>query len=167
MTLEEIIASLPELAKVELAVHLLEIGLPIWEHFVQKPTTELTYYSFLIGMETVDPNIIKRSTLIAKQWVSPQSSDAQEQLETTLKKLIANFEDHLLGMKDWELEMDRHPQLIFYAASNLLSYINGEEITIYKESSIYVAVNQTIDAILRTNLQSQNEIDAILRSYLD
>lgn len=167
MTLKEIVATLPELVQVELAIHFLEIGLPIWDNFVQKPTTDLTYYSFMVGMKTVDSEIIKTSIELAKQWINPQSSDRQEQLNFTLEKLIANFNDHLLGMRDWELEMDRHPQLVFYAASNLLNYIHGEKITIHKESSVYVAISQTIDAILRVNLRSQNEIDAILKTYLD
>lgn len=165
MTLEEIVGSLPEQAKVELAIHFLEIGLPIWEKFAKESAANLTYYAFLLGMETVDPKFVAYSIQLAKQWISPLSFAAQENLKAKLEKLIERFAMHLSGIRDWELEIAPHPQLIFYAASNLLYYIDGETMSSSKESMVYISINQSMDAIVKEKLLTWEEVNAILTTY--
>lgn len=165
MTLEEIVAALPEQVKVKLGIHFLEIGLPIWEKFAKESGDNLSYYAFMLGMETVKPQIINSSIQLAKQWISPQSSSLQEELKPYLKKLVDRFSMHLLGIKDWELELDPHPKLIFYSALNLLDYINGKTSTFSNESTIYVSINQSIDAIVKAKLLTWDEVNGILKNY--
>lgn len=165
MTLEETIKSLPEQIRLELGIRFLEIGLPIWDKFAKESAENLTYYAFLLGLEVVDPKIIASSIEFGKEWLLPKSAASQAILEADLKELTERFSMHLSGIRDWELELDPSPQLMFYAASNFLYYINGERLSPSNESMIYVSINQSIDAISKEKLLTWEEIKAILKSY--
>lgn len=165
MTLKETIDSLPEQLRLEIGIRFLEIGLPIWDKFAKESADNLTYYAFLLGLEVVHPKIIASTIQFGKAWVQPKSAVQQAELETELKELVDRFSTHLSGIRDWELELDSIPQLMFYAASNFLYYINGERLSPSKESMIYVSINQSIDAISKEELLTWKEINTILKQY--
>ena len=58
------VQALPEQQQYKLAIEYLELGLPVWEDYAYAPNTNLDYYAFLLGMESVNPKIVANSIKI-------------------------------------------------------------------------------------------------------
>jgi hypothetical protein len=54
--------------------------------------------------------------------------------------------------------------LIFYSTHNLLEKLSGKEKTVFNELTIYVSINQSIDAIQRKEIISTEEIKTIIKN---
>ena len=54
--------------------------------------------------------------------------------------------------------------MIFYSAHNLLEKLAGKEKTVFNELTIYVSINQSIDAIQRKDIISTDKIKTILKN---
>lgn len=165
MTLQEIVASLPEQQKIALAAEFVEIALPIWENYAFKPETDLSYLAqpFYDIME-VDEHIVANALQIAKDYLKPHAAEDAAQISARGKKIISDYLNHNSGISHQELDLEYNAQLVFYSGFNLLCHIFDKK-DYLKEEEAYVSANQSIDAITRTNLRSWDEVRAILATY--
>jgi len=159
MSLKEYTKSITETKRILLAIELIERLLPIWNEFSNK-RKNLEYIDTVVGMDhSVDKEIISRIINLSKNWISGDL-DKKEQA-----KLNEWYSDPIVAMQDLDWEIPENIQLIFYSGYNLLRKINGETKTIFGDEQLYLVINQAIDAILKSNLLSKNEINEILKKH--
>ncbi len=152
MTLKELIAELPEQNKMLLAIEFLEKLLPVWENF-SADYRNLQYVDSVVGLtHNVDSQIVKRTMSFAKDWINGK---IDKKLQA---KLTEQYVDPIVSLQDLDWEIPENIRLIFYASYNLLGKINGEKETIFHEDQMYLVLNQAIDAILKSNLMTKEEI---------
>lgn len=165
MTLQKIIASLPEQQKIALAAEYLEIALPIWENYALKPETDLSYLAqpFYDTM-VVDERIVANALQIAKDYLKPHSAEDDAPIRARAKEILSQYSDHNSGISHQELNLEYNAELVFYSGYNLLCHIFDKK-KYLKEEEAYISANQSIDAITRTNLRSWDEVRAILERY--
>jgi len=68
-------------------------------------------------------------------------------------------------MQDLDWELPYPVEQTFYATPNLLDKINGEDITVFHESQIYIVINEAIDALQEAEIMTQVEIKELLEKY--
>ena len=65
-------------------------------------------------------------------------------------------------MQDCDWELPDEVFKTFYSVHNLLDSLVGKKQTVFGESTIYVSINQAIDAIEKSKTLTLEEINAIL-----
>lgn len=159
MGLKEYTESLTENKRILLAVELIERLLPIWNEFSNK-RKNIEYVDTVVGMaHSVDKKIIELTINLVKKWINGDVDN--------LEKALLNewYSDPIVALQDLDWEIPENIQLIFYSAHNLLGKINGETKTIFGDEQLYLVINQSIDAILKSGLMSDNQIKELLEKY--
>ncbi len=165
MNLDERVAAMDEVSKIQVAIEFLELALPLWELFVNSEAADLTYYAEFFGMITVDDAIVKNAIHFAKQFVGPHSTEYAEVITKEIKAILEAYSDHNSGISHQELDLEYNAELVFYAAFNLLCYIDGKKPAWQKESNAYISINQSIDALTRSKTLEWEPVRAILTRY--
>lgn len=158
MNLEEYINSLPQKQQYQLAIRFIEFTLPIWEKYAQQEGSCL-YMDSIVGMEhLVDKALLQDTTQRVKYLLdNPHSST-----DSTLSNLYNQFSDPIVALQDWDWELPNDVQKTFYAVYNLVEAFIGQERSVFNELTIYVSINQAIDAILTAKIMNWDEINQIL-----
>jgi hypothetical protein len=76
--------------------------------------------------------------------------------------LSRQFSDPILALQDLDWELPYEVERTFYAVHNLLDSVLGKEKTVFNGTTIYVTINQAIDAIESSKLLSETEIKEML-----
>jgi hypothetical protein len=79
-----------------------------------------------------------------------------------LLKFSRQFSDPLVALQDLDWELPNEVERTFYAVHNLLDSALGIEKTIFNEATIYVTINQAIEALESSKLLTEKEIREIL-----
>lgn len=157
MTLEEYCATLPVKKQVELAIKFLNTALPIWESFVA--TNDLTYRDSVMLMEhTIDKNL----PVIAIREAEKYFLSAEPGIPEALKKIQFEFTEPVVALQDGDWDIPEAAKKFFYSVHNLIDALMGQTTTAFKESTIYVCINQAIDAIQLAGLLQDAQIREIL-----
>jgi hypothetical protein len=72
------------------------------------------------------------------------------------------FDDPIIALQDTDWELPNEVQKTFYAVYNLIDTLMGKKKTVFEESSIYVSINQAIDALETSKTLTFDEINKIL-----
>lgn len=72
------------------------------------------------------------------------------------------FRDPIVALQDLDWELPNEVERTFYAVHNLLDSLLGKEKTVVNEATIYVTINQAIEALESSNLLTEKEIREIL-----
>ena len=140
MTLEKRIEKLPEKRQLELAIKFLEIGLPIWTEFAKN--NRLEYTDTVVGMHhVIDYKIVEKAIELAKKTIDENFKKHKVSI------LQEEYLEPITALQDLDWEIPEEPKLVFYSAHNLVEKLAGKEKTVFNELTIYVSINQSIDAI--------------------
>ncbi len=153
MTLEEYCKTLDETRLINLAVDLCETAIPIWETYCAENKTE--YIDTVVGMHhTVRKELLADTLQIIKTLLAPHDAEAESNKISTL---LEEFVDPIISLQDMDWDLPEEVKLTFYSVYNLASG-RFDKITLFDEATLYVAVNQAIDAIQTAGLLSLDEI---------
>lgn len=160
MSLKEYLSTIEENRQYELAVSLLKTGLPIWTEYTNK-FKKLDYVDTVVGMyHKVEKDIIERTIKIANDEISGLKSGKLNQLKHEYLEPVVALQD-----LDWELP--ESVLLIFYSAKNLIESMSGDKKAWNDETTLYISINQSIDAITRENLMKVEEVKKLLQEFKD
>ena len=164
MGLQERIENLPEEKQIELSIKLLEIGLPIWTEFAQN--NKLEYTDTVVGMHhRIDENIVDKAISFAKVQFENKEGVLKSFLRHRATKFIEQeFWEPITALQDLDWEIPEPPKLVFYSAYNLIEKLAGKENSVLGELIIYVSINQSIDAIQRKGIISNEEVREIVKN---
>jgi hypothetical protein len=159
MGLKEYTESLTENNRIHLAIKLIERLLPVWNEFSNN-RKNLEYVDTVVGMaHSVDKEIIQLTVNLAKKWINGDADNFEK------TKLNEWYSDPIVALQDLDWEIPENIQLIFYSAYNLLGKFNGETKTIFGDEQLYLVINQAVDAILKSNLMTDRDINELLNKH--
>lgn len=160
MSLQNFVSRLEENEQIELAIKLIEHAMPIWLKFADKQQN-LEYAISAIGvLEEVDRHILSRSISAArKELISPGC------VNEDISNLRRDFIGHNAGIRDEDWIVPREVELVFYSTFNLIDFISDRTKIIKGESPIYISINQSGDAIMKTDLLSEKDFVEFLNEF--
>jgi len=164
MTLQENIAELDGHCQFELAIKMIEIGLPLWTNYAQG--NKLEYTEHVIGThQTIEVDILSRALEVAKKEIGNKSLIDNFIKNKSLRKILDEFLEPKTAIHDDDFILPKEVELIFHSTYNLLEAINGAKPNCEGETIVYVSTNQSIDAIESAKLLSISEIKDVLRKF--
>ena len=161
MTLEEHIENLPKDKQFDIAIRLTKLSLPIWNKYADK--NELTYRDTVVGLHHfVDRALLKNTIDAVEKYISTNMISKVVIKNTDLLSLSRQFSDPIVALQDIDWELPNEVEKSFYAVHNLLDAALGKEMTAFNESTIYVTINQAIDALDSSKTMTEEEIRKVL-----
>ena len=161
MTLEEQIDNLPTRKQFDIAIRLTRLALPIWERYTEK--NQLTYCDTVVGLQhSVDKNLLKNTIDAVERYISANKINKVIIKNIELLSLRRKFSDPIVALQDLDWELPNEIERTFYAVHNLLDHTLGKEKTAFNETTIYVTINQAIEALESSKSLSEEEIRKIL-----
>ena len=155
MSLEKRVDDLPSEKRFKLAITLSKLTLKIWDKY--SSTNELTYTDSVVGMNhIVDKDILKNTIFEIEKMTNANTNK--------IAKLKEDFSDPIVSLQDDDWELPYEVLHAFYSVNNLLDAFIGNEKTVFGESTIYVSINQAIDALETSKIISIDEIKTIITS---
>ncbi len=152
MSLDRYINSLRKPDQFQVAIKLIRLAMPIWEEYViaedQKEAEYIFYYGSAVGNKYhVHQQLLQRTVDEVEKYVyanfDPAAYGARkfENLKEEWWSAIRGLE----WEEDWYVKEE--VKLLIFAVHNLLEAAMGKNQTTFKESFIYVTVNQSIDSL--------------------
>ena len=161
MTLKEHIDNLPKDKQFDIAIRLTKLALPIWDKYAEK--NELTYRDTVVGLQhSVDRAILKNTIDAVEKYISTNIINKAIIKNTDLLSLSSQFSDPIVALQDLDWALPDEIEKTFYAVHTLLDSVLGKEKTVFNETTIYVTINQAIDALVSSKTITQEEIRKIL-----
>ena len=161
MTLEEHISNLPKEKRFDIAIRLTRLTLPIWDNYADK--NELTYRDTVVGLQhSVDREFLKNTINEVERYVLTNRINKAIIKNFDLLALSRQFREPIVALQDSDWELPNEVERTFYAVHNLLDSALGKEKTAFDEATIYVTINQAIEALESSNLLTEIEIREIL-----
>ncbi len=146
-TLQELMQGLPTERQLAMAVHFVQLGLPIWTEFAVDPAAR-SYCDGVVGMHHVISETLPARALALAQCVlhNPDHMSTADRL-AECAAIKHEFIEPIVALQDGDWELPDAVKLIFYAHSNMVEHLSGYSIFLGGESALYVTVNQAIDAL--------------------
>lgn len=161
MTLEEHIDNLPINKQFDIAIRLTKLALPIWDKYAEK--NELIYRDTVVGLHhSVDRTLLKNTIDAVEKYISTNIFNKIIIKNTDLLSLSRQFSDPIVAIQDIDWELPKEVERTFYAVHNLLDAALGKEMTVFNEATIYVTINQAIDALDNSKTMTEEEIRKVL-----
>ncbi len=161
MTLKEHIENLQKDMQFDIAIRLTKMSLPIWDKYADK--NELTYRDTVVGLHhSVDRALPKDTIDAVEKYISTNMINKVIIKNTDLLSLSRQFSDPIVALQDIDWELPNEVEKTFYAVHNLLDAALGKEMTAFNESTIYVTINQAIDALNNSKTLTEEEIRKVL-----
>ncbi|MGK2863903.1 MAG: hypothetical protein ACSLE0_18360 [Chitinophagaceae bacterium] len=161
MTLQEHIDSLSKDKQFDIAIRLTRSALPIWDKYADN--NELTYRDTVVGFEhAVDRNLLKNTIDVVEKFISTNKINKAIIKNIDLLSFDRQFSDPIVALQDIDWELPQEVERTFYAVHNLLNAALGEEKTAFDETTIYITINQAIDALDSSKTMTEVEIRNIL-----
>ncbi len=156
MALYDFLDTLPADKKLPTATHLLRLTLPIWNEYVSKNQKGLAYHDSVVGLaHTVDKNLLLDTLTEVEADTSPEQ-------KTNFNMLSEKFLDPIVSLQDGDWELPDAVLKTFYSAYNVLNACMGMEDTVFGERTLYVAINQAIDALTTHKIMTFDEVNNLL-----
>ncbi len=161
MTLEEHIDNLPRDKQFDIAIRLTRLILPIWNNYADK--NELAYRDTVVGLlHSLDRTLLKNTIDAVEQYILTNRINKVIIKNLDLLTFSRQFSDPIVALQDLDWELPYEVERTFYAVHNLLVSTLGKEKSVFNETTIYVTINQAIDAISSIKLLTETEIREIL-----
>lgn len=164
MSLDKFMGSLPKARRFDLAIRLSKLALPLWDEYAA--ANELNYSDTVVGMfHEVDPLLLKRTIDTVDEHYHSENPNNPAEFIRKLAILQKEFEDPIVALQDDDWQLPDPVRKTFYAVHNLAEALAGNEKTVFGESTIYVSVNQSADALLSSKTKTADEINKILLEF--
>ncbi len=161
MTLQQHIDSLSKEKQFDIAIRLTKAALPIWDKYADK--NELTYQDTVVGLHhSVDRQLLQRTINAVEKFVATNIIKRVIIKNLYLLSSDRQFNDPIVALQDTDWELPYEVVRTFYAVHNLLDAALGKEKTAFKETTIYVAINQAVDALASSNTMTEEQIRKII-----
>ncbi len=161
MTLQKLTESLPAEKQFELALQLAKHSLSIWKKFVVH--NKLTYHDSIVGLKhVVDKNLLEGTLVAIEIYLAAKTIKKEFNDQDVLLELNKQFEDPIVALQDDDWELPDEVLKTFYAVYNLLHATIGIKKTAFDENTVYVSINQSIDALENSGLLTFEEINSII-----
>ena len=161
MTLKEHIDNLPTDKQFDIAIRLTRLTLPIWDNYVYN--NELTYRDTVVGLQhSVERTLLKNTIDIVEKYILTNRINKAIIKNFDLLTFSRQFSDPIIALQDTDWEPPYEVERTFYAVHNLLDAALDKEKTVFNETTIYVTINQAIDALSSSKLLTETEIREIL-----
>ncbi|GAA3629259.1 hypothetical protein [Flavivirga jejuensis] len=163
MQLPELINSFEKENQIELAIELIEIGLPIWDNYNSENRIE--YTDSVVGMyHKIDKNLINKSIKLLKK-INGRNNFLSDKINgAKIEPLHNEIREPVVAREDDDFEIPTEVELILYSTSNLIEYVMGKTHNSLNENLAYISINQSIDAITKSGILDFDEIRNILES---
>ncbi|MBK9700332.1 MAG: hypothetical protein IPO79_09600 [Flavobacteriales bacterium] len=136
-------------------------ALPIWDKYADK--NELTYQDTVVGLHhSVDRQLLLKTINAVEQFVATNIIKRTIFKNPDLLSSDRQFNDPIVALQDTDWELPYEVERTFYAVHNLLDAALDKEKTAFNETTIYVAINQAVDALASSNTMTEEEIRNIL-----
>jgi len=161
MALKDFVNGLDENSQIELAIELIEIGLPIWENYnLENP---IEYKDSVVGMNhKINKNLIKKSIKILKNINRHNNFIVKKINEFKIINIQNEIREPVVARQDDDFEIPIEVELILFSTSNLINYVKGDRYNIQSENLVYVSINQSIDAIIKSGILTDEGVNKIL-----
>ena len=155
MTLQDYIDTLPRKKQFELAIKLAKLALPIWNDYTANNI--LTYRDTVVGLKhSVDRDLLQNTLDMVERFLHSKKSSSY------LFKLRTKFDDPIVALQDTDWELPNEVQNAFYSIFNLLETCLGKTQTSFGEATIYVSINQAIDALQTSGLLTFDQLRTVV-----
>ena len=163
MPLSELINSFEKKDRIEIAIELIEIGLPIWKNYNLQNRIE--YTDSVVGMyHKINKNLIEKSIKLLKNINRQNNFMADKINELKIKSLHDEIREPVVAREDDDYEIPIEVELILYSTSNLIQYVMGKSYSWLNENLAYISINQSIDAITKSGILNSDEIRNIIEN---
>jgi hypothetical protein len=161
MTLQEYTDNLPNDQQFSLAIRLTKLVIPIWEKYADSNTT--TYRDTVVGLtHSVNKNLLRKTVSSVEEYFGAIPLLKPIIRNTQLKFYKSEFREPIVALQDDDWKLPNEVLMAFYSIRNLLDLALGKDKTGFDESTIYVIVNQAIDALESSQSFSTEEIRDML-----
>lgn len=169
--------SLSDDAQLKIALRLGKLTLPVWNNYFEKNPQEIEKINALIepsnkvkgGANKIDIKFPARALeKIERSYKNAKNIDAlpipNMKNDGTLSPLLATSMQPLTNPK-WDESLPYSIRLVFTLVWNIVTWILFKRNNNENETHIYVAINQAADVLMRENILSIPQINAILSEY--
>lgn len=161
MTLQEHIDSLSKDKQFDIAIRLTRSALPVWDKYADN--NELAYRDTVVGLNhSVDRQLLQNTINAVEKFVSTNRIKRTAIKNVDLLSSDKQFSDPIVALQDTDWELPYEVERTFYAVHNLLDAALGKVKTVFNETTIYVAINQAVDALASSKTMTEEEIRKIL-----
>src|SRR5258706_3910399 len=161
MTLQEYTDSLPRDKQFDLALRLIKLSLPVWNSYADK--NKLSYRDTVVGLtHSVDKKLLQNAIDTVGEYLHLNKLEKFIGCRKKLLELRRQFDDPIVALQDTDWELPDEVQKTSYAVYNLIDTLKGKEQTVFGDSTIYVSINQAVDALQTFKMLTVYEINEIL-----
>lgn len=166
MTLEEFTNSLPKDKQLKLALHFARLALPVWEDYCAD--RDISYRDTVVGMtHSTDKNLPRNVLNAIEEYLNMNKWQKFLNGKKNILKFRSQFDEPIVALQDEDWQLPYEVKTTFYAFYNLTDAVIGKDVTVFGDSTIYVSINQAIDALETSGTMSVDEINRILQKYSD
>ena len=164
MALDKYVESLPKLKQYKLAIMFTKLALPIWNKYAE--VNYLTYRDSVVGMvHNVDKHLLENAINAIDQFIHLNLFKRFSYKRYKLLNISNQFTDPVVALQDLDWELPNDVELVFYSTYNLMKAAIGQDSSAFGESTIYISINQSIDALTETKMFSIEQIQKILDDF--
>ena len=161
MTLQKYIDSLSKDKQFNIAIELTRSALPIWDKYAEN--NELSYQDTVVGLNhSVYKQLLQDTINTVENLISTNSIKGTITKNSDLLSLDRQFSDPIVALQDTDWEPPYEVERTFYAVYNLLEAALGKIKTVFNETTIYVSINQAVDALVSSKTMTEEEIRELL-----
>jgi hypothetical protein len=161
MTLQRFVNSLRRQEQFTIAIKLARLALPIWDDYATQD--ELDYMDSVVGMShTVDKKILVRTVDAVEKYVQSEDFKNGNHIKNRFSELLNEFLDPMVALQDLDWELPNEVKLTFYAIHNLLDAATGYDQTPFGEATIFVSINQSIDALTSSKRMAAEDVHSAI-----
>lgn len=165
MSTSELLQHLDKKKQIELAINLIQIGLPIWTEYTSNNSIE--YIDSVAGMHhKINTNLIPQLIDYVKEKLRSKSLFFKIYYKIRLKRLFHQFLEPKVALIDEDFELPRNMTLFFLSAYYLIEFIVEENQMSFFGNNIFDSVEYAIQAIQESNIMNGSEIENIVNEYL-
>ena len=165
MSLKDLLSPLPKSKQLAIVIRLIKLALPVWDKYAEK--NELVYRDSVVGLShKVDINLPTYCIKVSEDYL--KANWMQKIFTKNTNEILGvqhKFREPITALQDRDWELPYEVERIFYAVYNLICSLNGEDTTVFGESTVYVAINQAVDALSMAQVLDINEINEILKTW--
>jgi hypothetical protein len=158
MTLQRYVNSLYKQEQFRIAVKLARLALPVWDAYASK--NELHYRDSVVGMShTVDKQLLTRTVDAVEEYMNSENFKNRNYNKSRFSELLNEYLDPIVALQDRDWELPNEVKLLIYSIHNLLEAATGNEQTPFGEATIYVSINQLVDALTFSSHMTFEEVN--------
>jgi hypothetical protein len=164
-TFKETVTKIPPLKQLDVAVAFTKLALPIWDDYA-KVESNLTFTEEgpWPVLHTVDKNLLRDTIEAVEEFLKLDRHVIPQVGNAKLSGLDDLFFKPMVCLQWMEWELPDPVCKTFYAVHNLLNFILNDAKNQEGESTIFVSINQSVDALTSSKKMTFDEVFNIIEN---